>query len=134
MTAVLCDTKFCGHVSTWVRGSHDLAIYGCDEHGPTHTDQIGWRRLEGAAQMTIDNEEVEIDAALVARIEHSLTNQTPDREQIERIEALRESAKQLGTVIAAYCHDSRERSLAVTHLEETVMWAVKGIVLEEATT
>lgn len=60
----------------------------------------------------------------------SLTNHTPaGPEAIERIESLRSSAKELGRHIIANCPDSRERSLALTHLEETVMWAVKSLVL-----
>ena len=60
----------------------------------------------------------------------SLTNQAPTGEQVRRIEALREDARSLGAEIINLCPDTRERSLALTHLEETVMWAVKSIVLE----
>lgn len=65
-----------------------------------------------------------------AKIHRSLTNQTPNAEQIERIEALRETGKVLGSAIVNSTLPSRERSLALTHLEETVMWAVKAIILE----
>jgi len=125
---VLCDTRFCDNVATWT-GADDEGLdeFACDEHVPyRHSD---WRRMEGAAEMTTEAEEA-VDQALLDRIERSLTNQTPDREQVERIEAIRDAGKALGRVIAAYCGDSRERSLAVTHLEETTMWAVKSIVLE----
>ena len=62
-------------------------------------------------------------------LERSLTNHTPDADTIADIEGLRDSAKELGKAIFAVCPPSRERSLAVTHLEETVMWAVKSMVL-----
>jgi hypothetical protein len=65
-----------------------------------------------------------------AALERSLTNQTPTPEAVARIEAIREHAKALGRVICDECPDSREKSLALTHLEETTMWAVKSIVLE----
>lgn len=60
----------------------------------------------------------------------SLTNQTPTAEQVERIEAIRTAARDLGAEVLERCPFSRERSLALTHLEETTMWAVKAVVLE----
>ena len=65
------------------------------------------------------------------RVARSLTNVTPTENGIARIEHVRETAKMLLSDIAHRCPSSRERSLALTHLEETVMWAVKSIVLEE---
>lgn len=65
------------------------------------------------------------------RLLASLQNQTPTPEQIVRIERLRQKARELALSISAECSDSREKSLACTHLEETVMWAVKSIVLED---
>lgn len=63
-------------------------------------------------------------------LERSLTNIKPSEDAIERIEQLREAAKSLGHQIIDLCPDGREKSLALTHLEETVMWGVKSIVLE----
>lgn len=62
-------------------------------------------------------------------LNRSLTNITPSPEAVESIEELRAWAKSLGANIIAHCPDTRERSLALTHLEETVMWAVKSLVL-----
>jgi len=59
-----------------------------------------------------------------------LTN-TPNAEQISRISEVRGAALALGAVILAHTPTTREQSLAITHLEETVMWAVMSIVLEE---
>ena len=61
----------------------------------------------------------------------SLTNQTPSSRVIEQIEYLRGVAKRLGGDIIDHCPPSREASLAITHLEETVMWAVKALVLNQ---
>ena len=63
-------------------------------------------------------------------LRRSLTNITPSKEQIDRIETVRAQAKLAGEAIIEGCPDSRERSLALTHLEDAVMWAVKSIVLE----
>ena len=62
-------------------------------------------------------------------LERSLTNITPTPEAIGDIEEVRVWAKTLGAKIIDLCPDTRERSLALTHLEETVMWAVKSLVL-----
>lgn len=70
------------------------------------------------------------DDERLAALERSLTNITPDESQIQRIEDLRDDAKSLGRAIISYCPDSRERSLALTHLEDATMWAVKSIILE----
>lgn len=74
--------------------------------------------MDAADQLTFD------------RLKASLTNQAPTAEQVERIEAVRAAGLlALGRVLEQ-CPFSRERSLALTHLEETVMWAVKSIVME----
>ena len=66
---------------------------------------------------------------VVADVHRSLTNVRPSAEAIERIEKFRATAKTLVDAIFAYVPESRERSLACTHLEETVMWGVKAICL-----
>ena len=71
------------------------------------------------------------DDARYDALARSLTNQPPTEEQIRRIESIRQVAREFGSWIVDSCEDTRERSLALTHLEETVMWAVKAIVLEE---
>lgn len=73
------------------------------------------------------------DAAQYDRLERSLTNTTPNADQIERIELTRQVAKALGKAIIENAPSSRERSLALTHLEDATMWAVKAIVMEEQT-
>lgn len=70
------------------------------------------------------------DAERIAALERSLTNHTPNNRQIARIEELREHAKTLGRLVILGCPDTRERSLALTHIEDATMWAVKAIILE----
>ena len=66
------------------------------------------------------------------RVHHSLTNITPTDEQVHRIEAIRASGKGLATaIINANPGPSRERALALTKLEECVMWAVKSVLDNE---
>lgn len=64
-------------------------------------------------------------------VKRSLTNVRPSNEVIGQIEALREDAKGLVDIIFEFVPECRERSLALTHLEETVMWAVKGLCLND---
>lgn len=65
------------------------------------------------------------------RVKRSMTNHTPSAVAIDKIEELRSRAKHLAAEVIMSVEPSRERSLALTHLEDSVMWAVKAIVLEE---
>ena len=65
-------------------------------------------------------------------INRSLTNHPPESDAVvRRFEQVRQAAKHLGIAIAEATPPGREQSLAVTHLEETVMWAVKAIALNQ---
>lgn len=66
-----------------------------------------------------------------ARVERSMTNITPGAAQVKRIEGLREVFKDAAWNVIESTDISREQSLALTHLEDALMWAVKAIVLEE---
>lgn len=57
--------------------------------------------------------------------------QKPTEEQVERIERVRLTCAQLHEVLLEAVVSSRERSLAITKLEEVSMWAHKAIVFEE---
>lgn len=50
--------------------------------------------------------------------------------QQDRMKLVLGSAKQLEKCINDVCHDGREKSLAMTKLEECVMWANKSISFE----
>jgi len=65
------------------------------------------------------------------KIQKSMTNIKPNEEQIKRIESLRESYKLAAEALGSLCNDSRELSIAVTNLEQSLMWAVKSIILED---
>lgn len=68
------------------------------------------------------------------RIINDFTYHPPNNSQIERIEryaVLRESAKQLALLIAKCSKQSREQSLALTKLEEAIMWANAAIARNE---
>jgi hypothetical protein len=48
-----------------------------------------------------------------------------------KFESLRRAAKEFAEAINANTPESREQSLAYTHLEETLMWAVKSVAIRD---
>lgn len=57
----------------------------------------------------------------------------PIGDQTQRYEAIRARAKDFAALLNGFCPDSREKSLAVTALEEAVMWANASIARNETT-
>lgn len=55
----------------------------------------------------------------------------PEKNQPERYALIRARAKSLAELIVAETPESREQSMAVTHLEEAVMWANAAIARNE---
>jgi len=51
--------------------------------------------------------------------------------QSTKYDNIRDTAHRLATLINYYCPESREKSLAVTKLEEAVMWANAAIARNE---
>lgn len=66
-----------------------------------------------------------------ATIEHNFKYHAPKPGQAERYVALRDAAKALALLIVDSSPSSREQSLALTKLEEVVMWANAGIARNE---
>ena len=64
-------------------------------------------------------------------IDNMFTYHPPFGDQQQRYEALRLKARELGYMIEAMCPDSREKSLAITNLQSTVMWANGSIAINE---
>ena len=57
------------------------------------------------------------------QIENNFKYHAPKEGQQEKYEAIRAKAKELAHLIDDTCPTSREKSLAMTKLEESVMWA-----------
>ncbi len=64
-------------------------------------------------------------------VDNIFTYHKPFGNQQTRYESLRATAKHLAEVMLEYCPESRERSLALTKLEESVMWANASIARNE---
>jgi len=55
------------------------------------------------------------------------TYHPPKEGQLEKYESIRTQTRGLAEFMVAECPDSRELSLALTHLEQAVMWANAAI-------
>lgn len=64
-------------------------------------------------------------------IDVNFTYHRPFGDQQERYEALRAKAKELAILINTTTPSSREQSLALTNLEQAVMWANAAIARNE---
>lgn len=64
-------------------------------------------------------------------IKNRFTYHPPKDGQPQKYEALRGHAKSLADQINDLCPESREKSLAITKLEEAVMWANAAIARNE---
>lgn len=67
----------------------------------------------------------------VVTIGRNFTYHPPKDDQPDRYNQLRHLGHHLATRINDLCPDSREKSLAMTHLEQAVMWANAAIARNE---
>jgi hypothetical protein len=68
---------------------------------------------------------------LVDQIERAFTHHPPKDTQTARYELFRSKAREFAFLIASESPESREQSLAMTHLEEAVMWVNAAIARNE---
>ena len=64
-------------------------------------------------------------------IQKNFTYHPPKGDQTERYGLLRSEGRLLATLINNQCPDSREKSLAMTKLEEAIFWANASIARNE---
>lgn len=64
-------------------------------------------------------------------LDNVYTYHAPRPGQAEKYERLRAQAKNLALLALELCPDSRERALALTKIEEAVMWANASIARNE---
>lgn len=65
------------------------------------------------------------------QLENNFKYHAPKAGQPEKYEALRGKAKELAHMIDELCPNSREKSLAMTNLEQASMWANASIARNE---
>ena len=64
-------------------------------------------------------------------LDEIFTYHPPNEHQLGRYEAIRANARAFAHLIEEACPDSREKSLAITSLQQTVMWANAAIAIHE---
>lgn len=64
---------------------------------------------------------------MITDLKKRFTYHAPKKGQPEKYEALRAKALELAELMDELCPDSREKSLAITALEESNMWANASI-------
>lgn len=64
---------------------------------------------------------------LHARIEWDFTNHAPTEDGLSLIVSIRTSAKAFAHMIVGTCPEGREKSLALTHVEEALMYATAAL-------
>ncbi|GGH83552.1 hypothetical protein JOD43_002119 [Pullulanibacillus pueri] len=57
------------------------------------------------------------------RLDNNFTYHAPKEGQPAKYDAIRNSAKDFAVLVDDLCPNSREKSLAMTKIEEAVMWA-----------
>lgn len=72
-----------------------------------------------------------IDERQQADLDKRFTYHSPKGDQPERYNVLRATAKRMAETIVMLAPDSRERSLALTKLEEACFWANASIARNE---
>lgn len=73
-----------------------------------------------------NSEDIDLD------LEKRFTYHSPKEDDAEKFELIRDFAKEYAYMIKTLCPDSRERALALTKLEEVVMWANASVAREGA--
>jgi hypothetical protein len=64
-------------------------------------------------------------------LKNNFTYHPPTEHQVSQYEEIRDQAHRFARLIQDCCPDSREKSLAITKLEECVMWANASIARNE---
>ena len=67
----------------------------------------------------------------MSNLKNKFTYHAPKPGQPERYEEIRQNCKLTAQLIDQLCPDSREKSLAMTKIEEAVMWANAAIARNE---
>ena len=67
----------------------------------------------------------------IKQVENNFTYHPSKDGQQKRYQRIREYAQTMGSILITNCPESRELSLALTHVEDAVMWANAAIARNE---
>jgi hypothetical protein len=65
-------------------------------------------------------------------VQNTFTYHAPKGDQPARYEAIRAQARELATLIKASTPASREQAVALTNLQQAIMWANAAIAINES--
>ena len=68
---------------------------------------------------------------MIDQINNNFKYHSPKEEQIPKYGDIRDNARKLALLVNLLCPNSREKSLAITKIEEAVMWANAAIARNE---
>ena len=68
---------------------------------------------------------------LSSQLKNIFSYHKPFGNQPEKYERLRSAALEFATLVESSCPESREKSLAITNLQQCVMWANASIAINE---
>lgn len=104
----------------------DLKIYAEPEPAPAPADQEAKPEPKPVNESAVFAPAAQVDTNAEERkfLDHVCGYHPPSTEAVaHRHVLIREATKYLGAVILKLCPNSRERSLAMTKIEEAMMWA-----------
>lgn len=64
-------------------------------------------------------------------MEKTFAYHKPSEDGVVKIQQLREAFSSLSNIIRELAPESREKSVAITNLETTAMWAIKAVVCND---
>lgn len=67
----------------------------------------------------------------ITDFKRSSSNHTPTAKTIEHIEEYRDLCQKLAEILIVSVPPSRARSIALTHIEDAIMWGVKAHILKD---
>ena len=72
-----------------------------------------------------------VDGQLLARVNNNFVYHAPKDDQPDRYVVIRDKGKELAMTICENTPQSREQSVALTQLEDVIMWANAAIARNE---
>ena len=89
--------------------------------------------LQGSmeADSTTPETHYQVSDEMTVRLGKTFTYHPVVKDQQRRYVQIRETARSFAILIADACPESREKSTALTKLQETVMWANAAIAINE---
>ena len=86
-----------------------------------------WLLRKFTPEREADEDEEPVTEAPNDELDNRFTYHPPTDEQVDKYQQIRDHARAMAYMLMDFCPNSRERSLALTHLDETVMWANASI-------